>query len=440
MRRLFLAVLIVLALAEGYAAVQWTRYALLFTSARRLDDAGNHADALGRMERAVLVRPCSATARAYVGDMAQQFLDDPRRTLSADDERSILDRAWAGYAGAVASTPLDAWSWSGLAEVAIREAQLKDRLAGVSLNVMEARSSGVLDPWRALALGAAQLAVAISPSGYQELDVLGAVYESAGDVARAADTYVRSARMMSAPSFHVWGLGRSFAGPIYDRLLAGLIAGIAEAPVYDRSLLHLEVARFAREQGDLSTAIAQARLSEQAARNRYERHQAAMALGAALDRDDPEGALQAWRRAELTGYDSGPVAANLAALELRLGDMREACAHYRAAVREASQDVPLRLRAAAACEQAGEIDTADQLLSEGFVDPTDAMPVADALLQFLERNNRQLTAQTLASQWQRDHPDRAEFRTWLARVTIAAPTEAPTAAPTAAPLTAVPRP
>jgi tetratricopeptide (TPR) repeat protein len=432
MRRFLLVAAIGLALAQGYAAVQWSRYALLFTSARRLDDAGEFADALDHMERAVLVRPCAATARAYVGDIAQRRLDDPRKTYSADEERAILGRAWSGYAGAVTVAPLDAWSWSGLAEIAIRQAQLTDRLAGVSLNVMEERSSGVLDPWRAAALGAAQLAVSISPSGYQELDVLATAYESAGEVERAASTYVLSARMMSAPSFHVWGTGRTFAGPIYDRLLAGLVAGIASAPPYDRSLLHLEVARFAREQGDFPTAIAHARLSEQAARNRYERHQAAMALGSALGRDDPTGALQAWRRAELTGYDPGPVAASLAALEVRLGDLREACAHYRAAVREAPQDVALRLRAAGACEQAGEIDTTDQLLSDGFVDPTEAMPVADALLTFLERNSRQLTAQTLASQWQRDHPDRAEFRAWLARVTAGPATEAG--------LTAVPRP
>jgi hypothetical protein len=60
------------------------------------------------------------------------------------------------------------------------------------------------------------------------------------------------------------------------------------------------------------------------------------------------------------------------------------------------------------------------------------MPVAEALLAFLERNSRQLTAQSLASQWQRDHPDQAEFRLWLARITSGPATEPG--------LTAVPRP
>jgi tetratricopeptide (TPR) repeat protein len=425
MRRLVLAVVLALGLAQGYAAIQWSRYAWSFSSARRLDEAGEYADALDRMERAVLAGPGAAIARAYVGDIAQRLLDNPTKPISADDERAILDRAWSGYAGAVIVAPLDAWSWSGIAEIAIRRAQLADRLAGVSLEVMASRSAGVLDPWRAMALGAAQLAVSISPSGYPELDVLAAVYESAGEVERAADTYVRSARMMSAPSFHVWGSGRTFARPIYDRLRAGLVAGIAVAPVYDRSLLHLEVSRFAREQGDLPTAIAQARLSEQTARNTYERHQAAMALGTALDRDDPAGALQAWRRAELTGFDPGPVAASLAAIEARLGDAREACAHFRAALREAPHDGSLRLRASGACEKAGELDTAEQLLTDGFVDPTEAMPVAEALITFLERNNSQLTAQTLVGQWLRDHPDRAEFRSWQARVATSSPSPDP---------------
>jgi tetratricopeptide (TPR) repeat protein len=432
MRRLLLAVVLLVALAQGYEAVQWSRYALLFTSARRLDDAGEFADALDHMERAVLIRPCAATARAYVGDMAQRLLDDPRKTHSADEERAILGRAWSGYAGAVTIIPLDAWSWSGLAEIAVREAQLTDQLAGVSLNVMEARSSGVLDPWRAIALGAAQLAVSISPSGYQELDVLAAVYESAGEVERAADTYILSARMMSAPSFHVWGTGRTFAGPIYDRLLAGLVAGIAAAPAYDRSLFHLEVARFAREQGDVPTAIAQARLAEQSARNSYERHRSAVELAASLGRDDPEGALQAWRRAEQTGFDQGLVASGMAALELRLGDPRDACGHYRVALREQPQAAWLRLQASLACERAGEIDTANQLLSDGFVDPFDAMPVAEELISFLLRNGRPLTARTLVSDWLRDHPDRVEFRQWLDRVNAALVTstqETPPATP-----------
>ncbi len=417
MRRPMVFLLVVLALAQAYSAVQWSRYQLLYVSARGLDDAGRYADALVRMERAVLVRPHGAVGRAWVGDMALRFFDYPEGPRTPDEEKAILDRAWAGYAGAVMIAPLDSWSWSGLAQVAVRQARLKDRVFGVSLDVITARGRGVLDPWRAMALGSAQLSVSIKPSGYGELDVLAEVYESGGDVERAAATYVRSARLMPAPSFHAWGEGRVFTLPIYDRLLAGLVAGIDAAPDFDRSLFHLDVARFARQHGDVKTAMAQARLSEQAARNAYERYQAAKELALAIDRDDPEEALQAWRRAEQTGFDPGPVALSIGALELRLGDAREACAHFRTALRLQSRDASLRIQTSTACERAGEIDTADQVLRDGFVDPTEAMSIAEALVRFLQRNGRVLTARSLVNQWLRDQPDRPEFRRWSGQIT-----------------------
>src|SRR5262245_1431732 len=140
MRRLLLAAVLALALAQAYAAVQWSRYAWVFTSARRLDGTGAYSEALERMERAVRIRPSVATARAEAGDIAQHALDDSRSVRSAEEERKLLRRAWAGYAGSVTVAPLDAWSWSGLAEVAIREAQRVDRLGGVSLNDIEERS------------------------------------------------------------------------------------------------------------------------------------------------------------------------------------------------------------------------------------------------------------------------------------------------------------
>ena len=431
MRRLILVVVVVLAILQGYVAVQWTRFSLAFTSSRRYRDAGEYAAALDLMERAVHVRPESGRARAYVGDFAMRLFARPKTRRSPEEEKAILDRAWAGYAGAVTVAPLDSWSWSGLAEVAAREAQREDRVNGVSLEVLDARSRGVLDPWRAIALGAAQLALVISPSGYEELDTLGLVYETAGEVELAADTYVRSARLMSAPSFHDWGTGRTFAAPIYDRLLKALIAGIAAAPTYDRSLLHLEVARFAREQGDLETAIAQARLAERMASGSFERYRATSELAVALARDDPRGAREAWRRAEETGFDPDVVALNLATLESRLGDMRDACANFRTVLRDDPQTESLRIQASTSCEQAGEIDTAEQILSQGFVDPADAMPIAEALVSFLVRNGRVLTAKALVNQWLRDHPDRQEFRQWRERVSTTPGTAVPQSSPPA---------
>jgi tetratricopeptide (TPR) repeat protein len=423
MRRLVLAVLIVLALAQGYGAVQWSRHEYWYASARQASEAGEAAKALDLMERAVSVRPGAEASRVWVGDLAQELLDNVEDGATPERRRAILDRGWGGYAAAIALSPLDAASWSGLAEIAVRRSQLADAVAGVPLDVVAERGHGVVDPWRAAALGAAELAVSISPAGYQQLDTLAGVYESAGQVERAADTYVRSARLMAAPLFHSWGTGRVFAKPIYARLIAGLEEGVAGAPEFDRSLLHVEIARFAREQGDIPTCVAHARLAEKAARNPFQRHRAAVELAFGLERDDPDGALEAWHRSEQPGMDAALVASSEAALELRRGDARDACAHYRAALREESGALTVRLAASAACEKAGDVDSAEQLLSSGFVDPVEAMPVAEALVDFLERTGRLLTARTLVNQWLRDHPDRPEFRNWAERL------NAPDAAP-----------
>jgi len=415
-RRLLLAAVLVLVAVQGIAAWRWIRFDRLFVLARNLDGEGRYTEALLRMEEAARICPSDARTRAWVGDIGEHAHEQRRTPWTPEAERQILDRAWAGYAGSVSIAPLDSWSWSGLAEVATRLARLKDKRDGVSIETLEARSRAVLDPWRTLAFGAAQIAVSLKPSGYQELDVLAEVYESSGEVEQATDVYVRSARLMPAPSFHAWGDGRVFPEPIYKRLFAALVDGIAASPPYDWSLLHLEVARFARNQGDAASAISEARLAAATARNDFEKHQSAMEVGLALAESDPTEALQSWRRAATTGYDPGVVARNIASLESRLGELRNACGHYAEALRVFPSDMALRVEAAGACERAGEAETAEQILRDGTVDPAEAMPVAEALVSFLERTDRLNTAAALVKRWISEDPNQAEFRAWEQRI------------------------
>ena len=415
MRRLLLVILAAAAAVQAIDVWRAATASLDYVAAVRLDEAGAHRDALARIEAASARRPSEAGLRAWTGDVALHAFEN-RGEVPAETAHDFLDRSWAGYAGAVTLAPLDAWSWSGLAEIALERAQIEDATAGVSIETIEARARGVLDPWRLVALGAAELAVGLKPSGYQQMDVLASVLETSGDVARAADTYVRSARLMPAPSFHVWGSGRRFPDPIYVRLREALLAGIEASPPYERSLLHLEVARFAQAQGDGETAIAEARLSESSARNVYERHQSAMAVGTALAATEPREALAAWRRAAGTGYDPAVVALNVAVLERSLGEERDACAHYGDAVREMAPDMSLRIAAAQTCEQAGEVDTAERLLTDGVGVPSRALPVARELVAFLQRAHRFHTARSLVTRWIEDEPGNAEYRRWLQEI------------------------
>ncbi|HEX4823347.1 MAG TPA: hypothetical protein VFV19_03470 [Candidatus Polarisedimenticolaceae bacterium] len=415
MRRLLLAILVIAAALQAFSLWREVGSSLAYLAARRLDASGGYGDALAQMETAARLRGDDPNLRAWVGDIAQHTFEW-RGSVPPVSARDLLDRSWAGYAGAVTLAPLDAWSWSGLAEIALKRAQLDDEGAGVSIETIETRARGVLDPGRLVALGAAELAVDLKPSGYQEMDVLASVLEATGDVERAADTYVKSARVMPAPSFHVWGSDRRFPDAIYSRLKDALLAGIEASPPYERSLLHLECARFAREQGDGTTAIAEARLSERDARNTYERHQSAMMLGTALAATDPKEALEAWRRASRTGYDPAIVALNMAVLERGLGKGGDACAHYGDAVREMSTDSTLRIAAAQTCEQAGELETAEKLLREGISVPSKAMPLARELVAFLERSHRFHTARADVSAWIDDDPANTEFRGWLQEI------------------------
>lgn len=378
-----------------------------------------YAVALERFEAARSRADGDPLVWTWIGDAAAALHNNPPTggwEAEPERERTLLDRIWAGYAGGVLRAPRDSWSWSGLADGALRRARRADRESVLDLRELDRRRSGIVDPWRGAALAAARIAVELKPSGYLELDVLAELHESAGNTEAAREAYLRSARMMPAPSFHPWGSGRRpLPASLYDGVLAGLREGLASAPEFERSVLHLGIGRFALAHGDTEAAIEEMAKAERAAESRHDRYHAARDLATAFEAAGRlEEALAAIERAFAISLNVPADRRQRGGLLYRLDRKAEACGDLREAVREWRSDSELRVFAAIACEEGGELETAEQLLREGFVDPTDDLALARGLLDFYLRTGQRSTAGALARRWARDFPGTPELSTWEA--------------------------
>ncbi len=415
MRRFWIRTAILLALlAQAWSAVRSTRYWRALEAGEELFDSASYGEALEQFERARSLWDADAEVWSWLGYATTSLLrNPPQGSWSQEREAALLGLGWSAYAGAVLRCPVDSWSWSGLAQVALYGAQARDRERGIDLAEIARRGEGILDAPYAIAVAAAKLALRIQPSGYQELDVLARIYESTGEVENAKKAYVQSARMMPAPSYHTWGSGRRLVGSLYEAILTGANEGIARAPAFDKSMLHQEVGRFARSQDDRKTALEHLRAARSAAREPFWTYHALWQLSFVLDDLGrlPE-AVDALIEAQRLGYDRAEVCRRLGSLEARIGRFENACRDLRDALREMSGDAALRIATGKACQQANDFDTAEQVLREGLAAPTENLTLARALVDLYRDAGRFHTADALIRSWAGEYPAEPEFRKW----------------------------
>ena len=424
MRRFWIRTAIVLALAaQAWSAVRLTRYWKALEAGEGFFNGAAYGEAVEELERARSLWDADAEIWSWLGDATTLLLrNPPPGGWSREREAALLGLGWSAYAGAVLRCPADSWSWSGLGQVSLYGAQARDRERGIDLATIARRGEGILDGAHAIAVAAAKLALRIQPSGYQELDVLARIYESTGEVENAKKAYVLSARMMPAPSYHTWGSGRRLVRSLYEAILEGANEGIARAPAFDKSMLHLEVGMFARMQGDLETALTHLRSARTAAREPFWTFHALSQLSLVLDDAGrlPE-AVDALIQAQRLGYDRAEVCRRLGSLEARVGRFENACRDLRDALREMFGDTALRIETGEACRQANDFDTAEQVLEEGLAAPTENMTVARALVDLYRDAGRFHTADALVRGWAGEYPDQPEFRKWVEEIAAREP-------------------
>jgi tetratricopeptide (TPR) repeat protein len=414
MRWVLRALLVAAVVAAGLAAVRATARDRQFLAGTKAHRAGHYLEALARFVKARDIEGRDGNVWAWIGDAAAgAYLNRPRGSWEPARADELLATAWAGYAGAVLRSPLDTWSWSGLAEIALMRAERKSAEEGVALDDVDRWSRGVLDPLRGEALVAAKIAVALKPSGFQELDVLTRVYASTAQLDAARDAAIRSAEIMPAPSFHAWGEGNRFIRPLYAALIPAMRTGLKRTPEFERSRLHLEIGRFAIDQGDLPVALAEMQDAVATATESYDLYQARRGESEVYEAMGKlQEAIVSLDAAFATGRGKAVDRYRRGVLFAREGRKKEACLELREAVRDLPGDQGLRSAAAGSCEESGETDAAERLLREGFAIPTDSPVLARALLDFYIRTDRSRYAASLARTWERDFPDQHEFAQW----------------------------
>jgi len=408
---------------QAVSTVRLSIYDARFHAARMDYRADRSDEALQGFLSARAGRDADPNIWAWIGDSADAAYRDPTAAgWSRAEEERLASLEWSGYAGAVLRSPFDTSSWRGLAETALRNASRRDDESGVDLAVLERRSRGLLDPWRGLAMVAAKIAIDIKPSGFQELDVLARVYTSSGQVEAARDALIRSARMMPAPSFHAWGDGQRLVPPLYAAIMAAMQEGLPRAPGFEQSSLHRDIGRFALSQGDLPAALVEMDASVTTASDAEQRYLPLRGKAEVLEAmgryDD---AVLAWNAVMDTGYGA-PVDRRERGLVLhRAHRDKEACRDLRESVRDDRANRDLRVLAAAVCEQAGDVETAERLLREGFVLPIDDPGLAKGLVDLYLRHAQRSTAEGLLRNWRRDFPQQAEIRRWADELTAETP-------------------
>jgi tetratricopeptide (TPR) repeat protein len=414
MRTALRILLVVVVALQAWHAILLTRYERAFESGELNWNNWAAEEAIGDFERARTIDPSGADVWRRVGDLALYIQEYPNQVELEHDAAEMLERAWEGYSGAVVLLPIDSWSWAGLAEVALNRAELNEARRGLDLAELERRRQGVMDRDRAVAIAAARLAVWLKPAGFQELDVLAAIYESMGAMDEARKYYVESARMMPLSSYHVWGRGRRLPQPLYESVVEAMEEGIERAPLFERSGLNVELVQFARAHGDYETAILHAEAADRYAGRPYETYRAAWELSKTLERlGRYDEALEAVKKARRNLEDPGALSRKQGALELQVGKHADACVNLREALRREPEDDTLRLQAARACEVAGESELAEQVLRDGISIPSADLTLARALVDFQRRHGRNRLADYLLETWARDYPEQPEFPAWL---------------------------
>lgn len=415
MRNWIRVALVVLLSLQVWHAVRLTRYDARMREGRRADRAWNAERALELFRQARRLAARDSDAWRRTGDVALYMHDFPDQIATQPDPAQLLDMAWEAYAGAVLRSPVDPWSWTGLSEVALGRARLEEQRHGLDLSMLTSRSRGIVDGNRAAALTAALVAVSLKPSGFYALDALAEVYESAGNLDEANALYLKSARMMPVAGNHAWSFGRRLPRRVYSVVIEGMREGVTQAPDFERSTLHLEIGRFAMAQGDLDTAVEEMQRAEEVALRRYERYNAAWELARAMEHlGEFEAALEALQRAAAGSPRPETLQRRIGLLQLRIGRYADACASLRQAMtRDGDTVAALRTQTVRACESAGEIGLAEQILSAGFVLPSDNLTLARELIDFHRRNGNDYRANYLLRTWARDFPDEPDIQAWV---------------------------
>jgi tetratricopeptide (TPR) repeat protein len=395
--------------ALGVDAWKATAFDARFRAARLAYEANRSGEALAGFIEARAIRGREEGVWEWIGDTAGYLYRSP--PSGGWDDRAaenLLQTAWGGYAGTVLRSPLNTWSWSGLAEVALNRAERRDKKQGVALEVLDRRATGRLDMWRGIALVAARTAVDLKPSGFQELDMLTRVYTSTGQLDAARETVVRSAALLPAPSFHTWGTGRAFVQPLYEAVVTAMRQSLERIPDFERSRFHHEIGRF---------AIVEMRAALASAGNDNDKEHALRGIAQVLEAMGRlDESVVAWNALLESGL-AFPVDRRQRGIVLyRAGHKSEACRDLREAIRGATDDDGLRVLGAAACEEAGELETAERLLREGFSLPIDDPALARGLVDFYLRHDRRSTAEGLVRAWARDYPQHLEFGEWEANL------------------------
>jgi tetratricopeptide (TPR) repeat protein len=406
----------------GAMAWRATAYDLQFLQGTRAYRADRYREALERFVRARAISGADSAVWAWIGDSAVAvYRNPPPGGWEKDRAERLMETAWGGYAGAVLRSPLDTWSWSGLADVALIRGERQDAVLGVDLSEIDRRGRGVLDAWRGAALVSAKIAVELKPSGYRELDVVTTVYTSTAQLDAARDAVVRSARILPAPSFHTWGGGDPLVKRLYDAIMPALREGLGRAPTFERSGLHLDIGRFAMDQRELADALVEMSAAEASAANYYERYHAQRGKAQVLEAMGRiDEAIAVWD-AVLRSVLAVPADRQQRGVLLyRANRKKDACRDLREVVRDNPNDGNGRTFAAVACEEAGDIETAERLLREGFIVPTDSTTLARGLIDFYLRTGRRNVADGLVQAWTRDYPEREEFRRWAQELDAAA--------------------
>jgi tetratricopeptide (TPR) repeat protein len=187
-------------------------------------------------------------------------------------------------------------------------------------------------------------------------------------------------------------------------------------------MLHLEIARLGRTQGDLDTALEHIAVAEEKARYPNEVYNVLWEKTKILEQlgrlDD---AIEALQRAQQNIKDPATISRKLGSLELRLGRFKEACVDLRQGLRRDPGNNSLRIRVARACEDAGEPGLAEQILQDGFVVPTSSPKLARALIDLKRRQGHNHFADLLVRRWADAYPDHEEFQEWANELPHAAP-------------------
>lgn len=406
--------LVVALLAQGWEAFTLTRYDTAFRNGMRAYYGGNVDDVIGWFEKALEIRDTDPFLWAWLGDSSLLVFDWHDGTdVDPAWREGLLDKAWRAYAASVARCPSYSWSWSGLANTALHRTNLDISREGFDLSQLRKVDSGVWDPMRSLALSAGAIGVGLKPSGFQELDLLADIHMSAGDHERARDLYLHSAGIMPAPSFHGWGSGRRFYGTLYREILDAVEKGIAKAPTFEWSMLHLEAGRFAFNQLDYKRAEKHFRHAEVFAHNEYEVYRATWEQSTVyLQAGRFQEAVDALKRLMKTPYVTEATHRRLASLWSLLGEYEESCRTYKIILHPRETDSDLRIQASKTCEEAGDIPAAINALKGGFVLPTDDLELSRSLVELYERNGFNNTKANLLREWQRDYPEQEEFFLW----------------------------